>query len=258
MASVSLKHIYKKYPGGVTAVSDFNLEIKDKEFLVLVGPSGCGKTTLLNIIGGLDHYTDGDLVIGGRSTKEYGDRDWDVYRNHRVGFIFQSYNLIPHQSVLNNVELALTLSGVSKGERRRRAKAALEQVGLGHRLDNFPAQLSGGEQQRVAIARALVNNPDVIIADEPTGNLDPSRSLELMLLLEKINSLGTTVLVVTHEQELVRRFDKRVIAIDDGLVVSDGLEEEEEELPELEEPPLSTDSILLIVVLPAIPSAVRP
>ena len=176
---LELKNIHKEYPAGdgkVQALKGISLQFRESEFVSILGPSGCGKTTMLNLIGGLDHYTQGDLIINGRSTKDYKDRDWDAYRNHSVGFVFQSYNLIPHQTVLQNVELALTLSGVSKKERRKRAVAALEAVGLGDQLKKKPAQMSGGQMQRVAIARALVNNPDIILADEPTGALDTETS----------------------------------------------------------------------------------
>lgn len=170
---LELKNIKKDYPAGdgtVHALKGISLKFRDNDFVSILGPSGCGKTTMLNIIGGLDQYTEGDLIINGRSTKDFKDRDWDAYRNHSIGFVFQSYNLIPHQTVLRNVELALTLSGVSKSERKRRAKEALERVGLGTQLNKRPAEMSGGQMQRVAIARAIVNNPDIILADEPTGN----------------------------------------------------------------------------------------
>lgn len=172
---LELKNIKKDYPAGnetVHALKGISLQFRENEFVSILGPSGCGKTTMLNIIGGLDKYTDGDLIINGRSTKSYKDRDWDTYRNHSIGFVFRSYNLIPHQTVLQNVELALTLSGVSKSERRERAKKALEEVGLGNQLRKKPSEMSGGQMQRVAIARALVNNPDIILADEPTGTAD--------------------------------------------------------------------------------------
>ena len=172
---LELKNIKKDYPAGdgkVAALKGISLQFRKSEFVSILGPSGCGKTTMLNIIGGLDQYTEGDLLINGKSTKDFKDRDWDAYRNHSIGFVFQSYNLIPHQSVLQNVELALSLSGVSKQERRRRAKEALERVGLGNQLGKKPNQMSGGQMQRVAIARAIVNNPDIILADEPTGALD--------------------------------------------------------------------------------------
>ena len=180
---LELKGIKKVYPAGngvVEALKGIDLQFRKSEFVSILGPSGCGKTTLLNIVGGLDKYTEGDLVINGRSTKEFKDRDWDSYRNHSIGFVFQSYNLIPHQTVLQNVELALTLSGVSKSERRARAKKALEEVGLGDQLNKRPNAMSGGQMQRVAIARALVNNPDIILADEPTGALDTETSVQVM------------------------------------------------------------------------------
>lgn len=176
---LELNRIRKVYPAGgenVEALKGIDLQFRKNEFVSILGPSGCGKTTMLNIIGGLDQYTDGDLVINGRSTKDYRDRDWDAYRNHAIGFVFQSYNLISHQSVLQNVELALTFSGVSKAERRKRAKEALEAVGLGNQLRKRPGEMSGGQMQRVAIARAIVNDPDIILADEPTGALDTETS----------------------------------------------------------------------------------
>ena len=182
-----IRKVYKVASGDVHALKGINLEFRDNEFVCILGPSGCGKTTLLNIIGGLDHYTSGDLVIQGRSTRDYRDRDWDVYRNHRIGFIFQTYNLIPHQSVLGNVELALTIAGVDREERRRRATEALERVGLGAELNKRPNQLSGGQMQRVAIARALVNNPEILLADEPTGALDSETSVQIMELIKEIS-----------------------------------------------------------------------
>ena len=178
-----LKNITKTYTVGdsaVQALDGVSIDFRPHEFVSILGPSGCGKTTMLNIIGGLDQYTSGDLVISGRSTKEFRDGDWDTYRNHSVGFVFQSYNLIPHQTVLSNVELALTLSGVSKAERRRRAITALERVGLGDQLKKKPNQMSGGQMQRVAIARALVNDPEILLADEPTGALDSETSVQIM------------------------------------------------------------------------------
>ena len=181
---LQLKQITKDYSAGdgvVSALRGIDLTFRKSEFVSILGPSGCGKTTMLNIIGGLDGYTDGDLVINGRSTKDFKARDWDAYRNHSVGFVFQSYNLIPHQSVLQNVELALSLSGVGKSERRRRAKEALERVGLGDQLKKRPGEMSGGQMQRVAIARAIVNDPDIILADEPTGNLDRDTQKEIIL-----------------------------------------------------------------------------
>lgn len=184
---LELKNIKKDYPAGdgtVHALKGIDLKFRRSEFVSILGPSGCGKTTMLNIIGGLDQYTDGDLVINGKSTKDFKDRDWDSYRNHTIGFVFQSYNLIPHQTVLQNVELALTLSGVSKAERKKRAVKALEEVGLGNQLRKRPSEMSGGQMQRVAIARALVNNPDIILADEPTGALDTETSIQVMEILE--------------------------------------------------------------------------
>lgn len=219
---LELKKIKKDYPAGdgtVHALKGISLQFRESDFVAVLGPSGCGKTTMLNIIGGLDQYTEGDLVINGRSTKDYKDRDWDSYRNHSIGFVFQSYNLIPHQTVLQNVELALTLSGVSKTERRKRAKEALEQVGLGSQLKKKPSEMSGGQMQRVAIARAIVNNPDIILADEPTGNLDRKTSEMIMEQLAKINEGGTTVMLVTHD-ERVAGYCKRLIQIEDGRLVS--------------------------------------
>ena len=185
---LELKNIVKEYLTGdskVTALRGVSLKFRKNEFVSILGPSGSGKTTLLNIIGGLDHYTTGDLIINGVSTKKYTDRDWDTYRNHQIGFVFQSYNLIPHQSILSNVELALTLSGVSKTERRKKAKDALKKVGLKDHIHKRPNQLSGGQMQRVAIARALVNNPYILLADEPTGALDSETSTQIMELLKK-------------------------------------------------------------------------
>ena len=187
---LELKNITKDYPAGdgvVHALRGVDLRFRKNEFVSILGPSGCGKTTMLNIIGGLDQYSEGDLVINGKSTKDFKDRDWDAYRNHSIGFVFQSYNLIPHQTVLQNVELALTLSGVSKSERRERAKKALEDVGLSSQLNKKPSEMSGGQMQRVAIARALVNNPDIILADEPTGALDTATSVQVMEILKEIS-----------------------------------------------------------------------
>ena len=187
---LELRNIKKDYPMGaavVHALKGVSIQFRRSEFVSILGPSGCGKTTLLNIIGGLDQYTEGDLIINGRSTKSFQDRDWDAYRNHSVGFVFQSYNLIPHQTVLRNVELALTLSGVNRAERRDRAIEALEKVGLGNQLFKRPSEMSGGQMQRVAIARAIVNNPDIILADEPTGALDTETSVQVMDLLKEIS-----------------------------------------------------------------------
>ena len=186
---LELKNIVKDYPAGnntVHALRGIDLQFRESEFVSILGQSGCGKTTMLNIIGGLDQYTDGDLIINGRSTKHFKDRDWDAYRNHSIGFVFQSYNLIPHQSVLQNVELALALSGVSRAERRKRATEALKAVGLGDQLKKKPNEMSGGQMQRVAIARALVNNPDIILADEPTGALDSETSVQIMEILKEV------------------------------------------------------------------------
>lgn len=220
---LKLKGITKDYAVGdetVHALKGIDLEFRKSEFVAVLGHSGCGKTTLLNIIGGLDQYTDGDLVINGRSTKEYTDRDWDTYRNHSIGFVFQSYNLIPHQTVLANVELALTLSGVSKAERRERAVKALEQVGLGDQLGKKPNQMSGGQMQRVAIARALVNDPDILLADEPTGALDSETSVQIMEILKEI-SKDKLIIMVTHNPELADSYASRTIRLKDGLITGD-------------------------------------
>ncbi|MGM9650652.1 MAG: ATP-binding cassette domain-containing protein [Faecousia sp.] len=220
---LELRNVIKDYPAGdgtVHALRGIDLQFRESEFVSVLGPSGCGKTTLLNIIGGLDQYTSGDLVINGTSTKHFKDRDWDAYRNHSIGFVFQSYNLIPHQSVLRNVELALTLSGVSKTERRRRAKAALEQVGLGSQINKKPNQMSGGQMQRVAIARALVNNPDIILADEPTGALDTETSVQIMEVLKSV-SKDRLVIMVTHNPDLADRYASRIIRVLDGKIISD-------------------------------------
>ena len=211
---------YKIASGTVHALKRISLAFRESEFVCVLGPSGCGKTTLLNIIGGLDHYTTGDLVIQGRSTKNFRDRDWDIYRNHRIGFIFQSYNLIPHQTVLGNVELALTIAGVGREERKARAKQALERVGLGNELDKKPNQLSGGQMQRVAIARALVNNPDILLADEPTGALDSETSVQIMELIKEIAG-ERLVIMVTHNPELAYQYASRIVRLKDGLVESD-------------------------------------
>ena len=218
-----LNNIVKDYPSGdgfVRALDGVSLHFRKSEFVSILGQSGCGKTTLLNIVGGLDRYTQGDLVIQGKSTKSFKDRDWDNYRNHSVGFVFQSYNLIPHQSALRNVELALTLSGVSKAQRRKRAVEALEQVGLGDQLYKKPAQMSGGQAQRVAIARALVNDPQIILADEPTGALDTETSVQIMEILKKI-SQDRLILMVTHNPELAQTYSTRIIRLVDGRVTAD-------------------------------------
>ena len=215
---LELKGIKKDYLAGentVHALKGIDLRFRRNEFVSILGPSGCGKTTMLNIIGGLDQYTEGDLIINGRSTKDFKDRDWDTYRNHSIGFVFQSYNLIPHQTVLQNVELALTLSGVSKAERRKRAKKALEDVGLGNQLSKKPSEMSGGQMQRVAIARALVNNPDIILADEPTGALDQTSGREVLKLFRELNDMGNTIVMITHDLG-VAQSAKRIVRIVDG------------------------------------------
>ena len=220
---LELRDIKKDYPMGATAVhalKGVSIQFRRSEFVSILGPSGCGKTTLLNIIGGLDQYTDGDLIINGRSTKSFRDRDWDAYRNHSVGFVFQSYNLIPHQTVLRNVELALTLSGVSRAERRDRAIEALEKVGLGSQLFKKPSEMSGGQMQRVAIARAIVNNPDIILADEPTGALDTETSVQVMELLKEI-SKDRLIVMVTHNPALAEQYSSRIIRVLDGELKSD-------------------------------------
>ncbi len=225
---------YKTAGSVVHALKGVNLRFRKNEFVSVLGASGCGKTTLLNIIGGLDHYTAGDLVINGVSTKQYKDHDWDVYRNHRVGFVFQSYNLIPHQTVLGNVEIALTIAGISKAERRARATEALRRVGLEKELKKRPNQLSGGQMQRVAIARALVNNPEILLADEPTGALDSETSVQIMDLIREISG-ERLVIMVTHNPELAREYSNRIVSLHDGLVVSDSNPYEVEEAPALKE-----------------------
>ena len=220
---LKLKDINKTYDTGtlqVQALKNVSMEFRKSEFVAILGPSGCGKTTLLNIIGGLDQYTSGDLVINGTSTKKYKDKDWDSYRNHKIGFVFQSYNLISHQTVLSNVELALTLSGVGKSERKRRAMEALEKVGLKDQANKKPNQMSGGQMQRVAIARALVNNPDILLADEPTGALDSETSIQVMDILKEI-AKDKLVIMVTHNPELAEQYSNRIIRLLDGSVVSD-------------------------------------
>ena len=220
---LQLKQIRKQYKTGdlvQTALNDVSLNLRDNEFVAILGPSGSGKTTLLNIIGGLDRYDSGDLIINGISTKKYTDRDWDSYRNHTVGFVFQSYNLIPHQTVLANVELALTISGISGAERKRRAAEALEKVGLGNQLRKHPSEMSGGQMQRVAIARALVNNPDILLADEPTGALDSETSIQVMELLKEV-AKDRLVVMVTHNPELAQRYATRIVNLKDGVIRSD-------------------------------------
>ena len=222
---LELKNIKKTYITGdtsVEALKGVSIKFRKSEFVSILGQSGCGKTTLLNIIGGLDKYTDGDLFINGTSTKEFKDRDWDCYRNHSIGFVFQSYNLIPHQSVIQNVELALTLSGVSKKERKERAKKALEDVGLGDQINKKPNELSGGQMQRVAIARALVNNPEIILADEPTGALDTETSVQVMEILKKISN-DRLIIMVTHNPELAEKYSSRIIRMLDGVIIDDSM-----------------------------------
>ena len=220
---LQIKNIYKEYKTGnliQKALDDVSLNLRDNEFVAILGPSGSGKTTLLNIIGGLDRYDEGDLIINGISTKKYKDRDWDSYRNHTIGFVFQSYNLIPHQTILANVELALTISGVSKSKRKQKAIGALEKVGLGNHLHKKPNQLSGGQMQRVAIARALVNDPDIVLADEPTGALDSDTSIQVMELLKEV-AKDRLVVMVTHNPELAETYATRIVKIKDGKMLSD-------------------------------------
>ena len=233
---LELKNIVKTYLSGdneVKALNGVSLKFRENEFVSILGASGCGKTTMLNIIGGLDRYTSGDLIINGKSTKEFKDSDWDTYRNHSIGFVFQSYNLIPHQTVLSNVELALTLSGVSKTERRARATEALTKVGLGDQLNKRPNQMSGGQMQRVAIARALVNNPDILLADEPTGALDTQTSVQIMELLKEV-ARDRLVIMVTHNPELAEEYSTRIVRLRDGEVMDDTAPYFGEELTETE------------------------
>ena len=221
---LQLKNITKNYLSGdneVQALKGIDIEFRENEFVSILGQSGCGKTTLLNIIGGLDRYTSGDLIINGESTKEFKDKDWDTYRNHSVGFVFQSYNLIPHQTVLANVELALTISGVGKAERRKRAIEALQKVGLGDQINKKPNQMSGGQMQRVAIARALVNDPDILLADEPTGALDSKSARLLLERLESLNEeLSATILMVTHDA-FTASYAHRILFIKDGKIFTE-------------------------------------
>lgn len=226
---INIKKDYETGDTKVAALKGINLRFRDCEFVSILGQSGCGKTTMLNIIGGLDKYTSGDLRINGVSTKDYKDRDWDAYRNNSIGFVFQSYNLIPHQTVLSNVELALTLSGVSKAERRKRAVEALEKVGLGEQIHKKPNQMSGGQMQRVAIARALVNNPDILLADEPTGALDTETSVQIMELLKEI-SKDRLIIMVTHNPELAMKYSTRIVRLLDGTIVDDSDPYTEEQL----------------------------
>ena len=234
---LQIKNIYKEYKTGSLVqkvLEDVSLNLRDNEFVAILGPSGSGKTTFLNIIGGLDRYDKGDLIINNISTKNYKDRDWDSYRNHTIGFVFQSYNLIPHQTILANVELALTISGVSRKKRKQKAIEALKQVGLGDQLHKKPNQLSGGQMQRVAIARALVNNPDIVLADEPTGALDSDTSVQVMELLKEV-AKDRLVVMVTHNPELAEKYATRIVKIRDGKICSDTnpfkVEEKEMEKP---------------------------
>ena len=220
---LQIKDISKEYITGdlhQKALDKVSLNLRDNEFVAILGPSGSGKTTLLNVIGGLDRYDSGDLIINGISTKKYKHRDWDSYRNHTIGFVFQNYNLIPHQSILSNVELALTISGVSRSERKKRAKDALTRVGLGDQLHKRPNQMSGGQMQRVAIARALVNNPAVILADEATGNLDTRTSFEILVLFQELHRQGRTIIFVTHNPDIAQ-YSSRNIMLRDGKICSD-------------------------------------
>lgn len=232
---LELKKITKNYKVAdteTTVLKGISLTLRNSEFVSILGPSGCGKTTMLNIIGGLDKYTTGDLLINGKSTKKYSDHDWDTYRNHTIGFVFQSYNLIPHQTVLKNVELALSIGGISKSERRRRAKEALIKVGLEDHMNKKPNQLSGGQCQRVSIARALVTNPDIILADEPTGALDTETSVQVMDILKEI-SKDRLVLMVTHNPDLAEKYSTRIVRMLDGTIIQDSNPVKEEEYNEL-------------------------
>ena len=227
---LEIKDISKQYKTGdliQKALDHVSLNLRDNEFVAILGPSGSGKTTLLNIIGGLDRYDSGDLVINGISTKKYKDRDWDSYRNHTIGFVFQSYNLIPHQTVLANVELALTISGISRKERKQRAIEALEKVGLKEQIHKKPNQMSGGQMQRVALARALTQEPKIILADEPTASLDPLTSMQVMDDFEKINKeLGITIIANMHHVDLSKKYATRILGVRKGKIVFDGKPEE--------------------------------
>lgn len=220
---LQIKDIHKQYKTGdmiQNALNGVSLSFRDSEFVAILGPSGSGKTTLLNIIGGLDRYDSGDLIIDGVSTKKYKDRDWDTYRNHSIGFVFQSYNLIPHQTILANVELALTISGIPKGERRERSITMLKDVGLADHINKRPNQLSGGQMQRVSIARALVNNPEIVLADEPTGALDTQTGIQVMELLKGV-AKERLVIMVTHNPELAEKYATRIIRVQDGEILTD-------------------------------------
>lgn len=250
---LQLKKISKRYQTGdliQTALENVDLNLRDNEFVAILGPSGSGKTTLLNIIGGLDRYDSGDLIINSISTQKYKDRDWDSYRNHTIGFVFQSYNLIPHQNILSNVELALTISGISRSERKRRAKEALEQVGLGDQTHKRPNQLSGGQMQRVAIARALVNNPDILLADEPTGALDTDTSIQVMELLKEV-AKNRLVVMVTHNPELAEQYSTRIVKLRDGKIIDDSnpFEVESKELGKPEHKSMGRSSMSFLTSL---------
>ena len=226
---LQIQHICKEYRTGTLvqkALDDVSLNFRDNEFVAILGPSGSGKTTFLNIIGGLDRYDSGDLIINGISTEKYKDRDWDSYRNHTIGFVFQSYNLIPHQTVLANVELALTISGIGKEERKKRAIEALKKVGLGEQLHKKPSQMSGGQMQRVAIARALEMKPDIMLFDEPTSALDPEMVGEVLAVMKELARDGMTMVVVTHEIGFAREVADRVIFMEGGYIVEQGTPEE--------------------------------
>ena len=228
---LELKNVKKSFKTGdfvQQALKGINLNFGDKEFVAILGSSGSGKTTLLNIIGGLDHYDSGDLIIKGKSTKKFKEKDWDAYRNNSIGFIFQSYNLIGHISVLGNIELSMTLSGVSSKEKKKRAMEVLEKVGLKEHAHKKPNQLSGGQMQRVAIARALVNNPEIILADEPTGALDSTTSVQIMELIKDI-AKDKLVIMVTHNPELAEKYATRIVEVKDGLVINDTNNEKEQE-----------------------------
>ena len=229
---IQIKNIVKDYLAGenqVHALKDVSINFRNNEFVSILGPSGCGKTTMLNIIGGLDKYTSGDIVINGVSTKEYKDKDWDAYRNHYIGFIFQSYNLINHLSILENVELALSIAGISKSEKRKRAIKALKEVGLENQVNKRPNQLSGGQMQRVAIARAIVNEPKIILADEPTGALDSETSVQVMDILKKISD-KYLIIMVTHNENLAKEYSTRIINILDGELTVDTIRDYSTEL----------------------------
>lgn len=221
---LQLRNICKSYRTGdftQVALDDVSISFRDNEFVAILGPSGSGKTTLLNVMGGLDHYDSGDMIVDGISTHKYKDRDWDTFRNNRIGFVFQSYNLIPHQTILQNVELALTLSGVGKAERTRRAKEALASVGLADHMNKRPSQLSGGQMQRVAIARALINDPEIVLADEPTGALDSRTGKHVLEILHGLHDDGSTIILITHDNGIAATAE-RVVRISDGHIIYDG------------------------------------